>query len=128
MWIKDTGNSTAGAVIRTDAVRFQLIDENTGLEATNSAEQVYTFQLDQNYPNPFNPVTAIGYRLAAVSQVDLGIYNILGQRVATLVSEQQNAGSYQVEWDAGRTRRAASTTYQLIAGEYRDVKKMILLK
>jgi flagellar hook assembly protein FlgD len=54
----------------------------------------------QNYPNPFNPKTAIGYQLSAVSTVELSIYNLLGQKVATLVSGKQAAGQHQIEWDA----------------------------
>jgi hypothetical protein len=58
------------------------------------------FELFQNYPNPFNPITTIEYNLPKQSQVELGIYNILGQKMATLVSEKQQAGSYKLEWDA----------------------------
>jgi len=66
------------------------------------------FRLFQNYPNPFNNTTMIDYQLPVwwpdgpkASQVDLSIYNLLGQKVTTLISEKQSAGSYKVEWDAG---------------------------
>jgi photosystem II stability/assembly factor-like uncharacterized protein len=58
------------------------------------------FSIAQNYPNPFNPITTIEYQLRKTSQVDLSIYNILGQKVTTLVSQKQQAGSYEVGWDA----------------------------
>ena len=86
-----------------------------------------SFSLSQNLPNPFNPTTAIGYRLSAISNVDLSIYNVLGQKVVTLVSEKKKAGQYQVEWDASRFA-SGIYFYILRAGEYRDVKKMVLLK
>ena len=72
----------------------------TALEELNSHNYSNEFTLNQNYPNPFNPSTAISYQLPAVSQIELSIYNILGQKVVTLVSGQQPAGSYKVEWDA----------------------------
>ena len=59
-----------------------------------------TFLLYQNFPNPFNPTTTISYKLLAFSRVDLSIYNLLGQKVATLVSAKQPAGKYEVQWDA----------------------------
>jgi hypothetical protein len=58
------------------------------------------YQLFQNYPNPFNPATMISYQLPMTSKVELSIYNLLGQRVATLVSQKQPAGTYSVQWDA----------------------------
>ena len=85
------------------------------------------FYLGQNYPNPFNPRTVIGYQLPASSHVDLSIYNLLGQKVATLVSERQSAGAYKVEWDAGKH---SSGVYlcRLHAGSHIQTKKMILIK
>jgi hypothetical protein len=59
-----------------------------------------TFRLEQNIPNPFNPMTMINYQLPMINNVELSIYNLLGQRVETLVKEQQRAGFHQVEWDA----------------------------
>ncbi len=88
---------------------------------------VNTFELEQNYPNPFNPVTAIGYRLAAISNVDLSIYNMLGQKIKTLVSKSQPAGEYKVEWDASDFA-SGIYYYHLIAGEFQSIKKMVLIK
>jgi hypothetical protein len=86
------------------------------------------FVLYQNYPNPFNPVTAIGYQLSAVSQVELSVYNLLGQRVATLVNEKQNAGSYQVEWDAsGFSSGIYFYRMQTDAG-FVQIRKLMLIK
>ncbi|MCA9734560.1 T9SS type A sorting domain-containing protein [candidate division KSB1 bacterium] len=58
------------------------------------------FKLMQNYPNPFNPRTVINYSLPVASKIDLSIYNSLGQKVTTLVSQDQASGNYRVEWDA----------------------------
>jgi len=85
------------------------------------------FKLSQNYPNPFNPTTAIGYQLSTVSEVELSIYNLLGQKVSTLVSKKQPAGRYEVEWDA--TGFASGVYYYRIeAGEFQQVRKMVYLK
>jgi photosystem II stability/assembly factor-like uncharacterized protein len=85
------------------------------------------FKLSQNYPNPFNPRTVIGYRLPAVSDVVLSIYNILGNEVAVLVSEKQAAGTYRVQWDASGFAGGVYC-YKLMAGKFQDVKKMVLLR
>ena len=85
------------------------------------------FLLYQNYPNPFNPKTVISYQLPVISDVDLSIYNILGQKVVTLVSGKKQAGKYQVEWDAGGFASGVYY-YKIHAGEFQQVWKMIVLK
>ena len=85
------------------------------------------FKLGQNYPNPFNPQTVIGYQLPVSSDVELSIYNILGQKVTTLVSEMQKAGYYKVEWDASGFASGVYI-YKIKAGDYTYARKMMLLR
>ena len=91
------------------------------------------FSLANNYPNPFNPATTIKYALPQAADVELTVYNVLGQPVRTLVAEHQNAGRYVVEWDAandsGHSLSSGMYFYRLEAGgEFRETKKMLLLK
>jgi hypothetical protein len=86
-----------------------------------------SYSLKQNYPNPFNPVTMINYQLPMINDVELSIYNLLGQKVATLVDERQQAGYHQVEWDASNFS-SGIYYYRIEAGEFQDVKKMILIR
>jgi hypothetical protein len=85
------------------------------------------FRLEQNYPNPFNPKTVIKYQLPASSQVDLSIFNILGQKITTLVSEQQAAGTYEVNWDASGLA-SGMYFYKLETPANVQVQKMLLIK
>jgi len=85
------------------------------------------FALHQNYPNPFNPSTAISYQLPAVSFIKLGVYDLLGREVATLVDAEQSPGRYQVMFDA-RTLPSGVYFYQLRAGHFVDTKKLLLVK
>lgn len=87
----------------------------------------HTFSVDQNYPNPFNPATTISYSLPEATQVNLDIYNILGQKVATLVDEYQAAGDYRVNWSA-TGQSSGIYFYRLKVGEAIQSKKMLLLK
>jgi hypothetical protein len=85
------------------------------------------FSLSQNYPNPFNPVTMIDYQLPMTSHVELNVFNLLGQKIATLVNERLQAGYHQMAWEASGFASGVYY-YQLIAGDYREVRKMILLR
>ena len=85
------------------------------------------FMLSQNYPNPFNPSTIINYQLPITNHVELSIYNTLGQKIVTLVSENLHAGHYQVEWDATGFSSGVYF-YHLRAGELNEVRKMVFLK
>ena len=91
------------------------------------------FSLADNFPNPFNPATTIQYALPQAADVELTVYNAVGQPVRTLVAEHQSAGRYAVEWDAtndsGHRLSSGMYFYRLqVGGAFREVKKMLLLK
>jgi len=85
------------------------------------------FLLNQNYPNPFNPSTTIEFTLPKSEFVELKVYNILGKKVSTLVSKKLNQGNHTYTFD-GSNLASGLYFYQLMAGEYREVKKMIVFK
>ena len=85
------------------------------------------FSLEQNYPNPFNPTTNFEFRIANFGSVSLKVFNLLGQEVATLVSEERSAGNYSVQWDASALP-SGLYFYQLESGAFIDTKKLILLR
>jgi hypothetical protein len=130
-------------LIATETGKVKIIQDNTGRDYIGESGDFIiqtasalvdertlhpeTIILHENYPNPFNPVTKINYQLPVRNYVELSIYNSLGQKVATLVTEQQNVGNYQVEWDASGFASGVYL-YQLRAGEFVAVKKMILLR
>jgi FlgD Ig-like domain len=90
------------------------------------------FALSQNVPNPFNPTTIVAYDLPKDAQVNLDIYNVLGQHVKTLVNEMQRAGRQTVTWDgtdnSGSSVASGVYFYKLRAGDFTDTKKMVMLK
>jgi len=90
------------------------------------------FRLSQNYPNPFNPHTLIEYDLPEEARVKIKIYNILGQRVITLVDEEKPAGRYQVSWN-GRDEKGEQVStgiyfYRIKAGGFQGTKKLLLIR
>ena len=103
------------------------VDQSLIISENNSVQKPNNFILHQNYPNPFNPKTIISYELPSSNDVQLNIYNLVGQKIATLVSEKQEPGKYQVEWNAIGLS-SGIYYYYLKSGEYQEVKKMILVK
>jgi hypothetical protein len=106
-------------------------EEASGIE--NPIERNPTqFVLDQNFPNPFNSRTIINYKLRMTNKVNLSIYNLLGQQIITLVSEIQNAGSHQVEWNgidqAGQTVSSGIYLYKLETENDVQMRKMMMIK
>lgn len=98
----------------------------TGVDETQT-QMPEKFALDQNYPNPFNPVTTISFNLPEAMDVSLEIFNILGQKVTTLVSAQMQSGHHSVKWNASNLP-SGIYVYYLNAGKYSESKKMMLLK
>lgn len=90
------------------------------------------FELGQNYPNPFNPTTEIGFALPANADVELSIFNVLGQKVATLVEGQQPAGYHTVTWNGtnsdGSSVASGIYFYRITSEKFNTSKKMMLLK
>jgi hypothetical protein len=95
--------------------------------ADNASLLPQEFALRQNHPNPFNPITIINYQLPITNDVDLSIYNMLGQKVATLVNERKQVGYHHVEWDASGFATGVYY-YRIDVGEFADVKKMVLIR
>jgi len=85
------------------------------------------FILEQNYPNPFNPSTTISYHVAKENFVNLRVYDMLGQEVTTLVSEQKSPGTYNVNWNAS-VLASGTYFYRLEVGGDVVTKKAVLIK
>jgi hypothetical protein len=85
------------------------------------------FELSQNYPNPFNPTTVISYQLPVASEVSIKVFDMLGREVATLVNKWQEAGRYQVTFNAV-SLSSSVYFYRLQAGNFVQTKKMLLIK
>ena len=90
------------------------------------------YSLNQNYPNPFNPTTRIQYSLPKAGLVQISIYTLMGQKIATLVNRNMDAGQYIITWhamdDQGRKVPSGIYFYTLESGSYRAIKKLVLLK
>ncbi len=85
------------------------------------------YALNQNYPNPFNPVTNISYMIPKSSKVSLKVYDIKGQLISTLFEGTQNTGIYLTQFD-GSQLASGIYFYKLEAGDYKEVRKLTLLK
>lgn len=104
----------------------------TGIDDDSNLELPQAFQLHENYPNPFNPSTTLRYDLKESVNVQLMVYNILGQQVRTLVNGAQTAGRQSINWDGrddlGRQVSSGIYIYRLLAGDFVQSRKMMLMK
>jgi hypothetical protein len=116
------------------------IEAYTGEQDTSGCEQVsmidetfpITYKLYNAYPNPFNPTTTLHYELPLESLVSLNIYDLMGHNIKFIISNKQPAGHHSIKWDAtnnlGEPVSAGMYIYMIQVGEFRQVKKMVLLK
>ena len=129
-----TDCNATGAVCTSDdrALSNSLSQIVTGPGPSKAVAALLRLELDANYPNPFNTETQIAYTLPAAGQVELAIYNVLGQRQRTLVQAVQSAGRYQIAWD-GRNDMGAPIAsgvylYRLTSEQGFLVRQLLLLK
>ncbi|MFY0696761.1 MAG: T9SS type A sorting domain-containing protein [Balneola sp.] len=108
---------------------FRVVTLERGLLTSNDFEEgtPNTFALEQNYPNPFNPTTNIKFALPKTADVTLTIYNMLGQKVNTLINEKMTSGFHIVPFDASNLS-SGMYIYRIQAGSFTSTKKMLLIK
>ena len=111
---------------KSGSSRFEITISPTSV-SNEIEERPVSFSLSQNYPNPFNPTTTINYTIEESGDVNISIYNLMGQKVATLVNEQKSAGQYNVHWDASGLS-SGMYYYRLDANGQSITRKMTLIK
>ena len=118
-------------VIGKSFYKLRQIDFDGASEYSNTVEVVFgtiaDYSLEQNYPNPFNPTTKINYSLKDKGKVELKVYDLLGNIIATLVNEEKSAGNYEVDFDASKLSSGVYL-YTINSGSFVQTKKMILMK
>ncbi|MCF6268986.1 MAG: T9SS type A sorting domain-containing protein [Melioribacteraceae bacterium] len=116
-------------ILLTNNINFNPI---TSVEAGGTNELLpKSFVVSQNYPNPFNPSTTITYALPEAGDVEVNVYSIIGEKIATLVKAHQSAGVKEVTWNAGSSSGGLSSGIYFYSVKYGDKvsnKKMLLLK
>jgi hypothetical protein len=123
-WCRVIGNQDVALEYLFPYQELSVYEQNAAIPAK--------FVLHQNYPNPFNPVTTLRYDLPEDAMVNITIYDMMGRLVRTMVNSQQNAGYRSIRWnatnDAGEPVSAGLYLYMIKADEFRETRKMILLK
>jgi photosystem II stability/assembly factor-like uncharacterized protein len=125
-YLSDSTTVTVTSTSSLDSINFYLRYLYVGIRIIASTVPS-EYKLYQNYPNPFNPTSNIKYQITNNKFVTLKIFDILGKEVATLVNEKQTAGMYEVTFNSGGLASGVYF-YKLQAGDFSEVKKMILIK
>jgi len=122
--VNETEASDGPRSVTFDAGWVLSVDEEMGIPDV--------FALHQNYPNPFNPVTTIRFDVPQENHIRMDIYNILGQRVRTLVNSDMQAGYHTIRWngtnDMGKPLSSGMYIYRIHSSEFTSVKKLVLMK
>ncbi len=117
-----------GQVVPAGVIPLTTID----ITYRQGVELPRDYSLKQNYPNPFNPITTISFGLPKATEVTIDVFNIKGQKVATLLNSLMEAGEHQIEWDGriegGHTGATGVYFYRLQSDDFTETKKMLLLK
>ena len=125
------GNNRLGSITSLRQI-LEYSEIPTDVDDDQPAVLPREFTVHQNYPNPFNPVTTLKYSLPQRAEVEVAVFNVLGQKVATLVNELQSAGEHSVVWNGtdatGRAAASGVYFYRVRAGEEVQTRKMLLLK
>ncbi len=134
LWTVVVSDGSDTLQVRTDffadfSAMFRVVTLERGLLTSNDFEEgtPNTFALEQNYPNPFNPTTNIKFALPKTADVTLTIYNMLGQKVNTLINEKMTSGFHIVPFDASNLS-SGMYIYRIQAGSFTSTKKMLLIK
>ncbi len=116
----------------SDGTPFEGQDCMVIVGGQSSPQAASSIEVMNSYPNPFNPTTTIAYSVSQAGPVALEIYNVLGEKVRTLVDQYQTAGNYEVTWDSRNNHGEAVSSgiyfYHLRAGDLNETKKMVLMK
>jgi hypothetical protein len=128
----DVGSNTLCGITTGFSPFVMGVEKATDISQQISNEIPSQYKLSQNYPNPFNPSTNINFSLPRLSNVDIKIYNILGQVVRNLVNEEKPAGEYNITWDgkdnAGKSVASGIYLYKIKTDNFSSSKKMLLMK
>jgi hypothetical protein len=132
----DTYDDLAVANASLNSVTILLNNGSGGFSTDVEDDQAHAsadqYALTQNHPNPFNPFTVIEFDIPRRSHVSVAIFNMLGQKVIDLANEEYSAGNHRIVWDGVSSNGQRVSTgiyfYKLVAGDFVNTKKMILLK
>ena len=133
-----TGQTAVGMSFGTNLIEtggfwtWMPLGPYTAVEDESGEPRPSRYVLHQNYPNPFNPLTNISYQLPVSGNVSLKVFNVSGQTVRSLIDSEQALGHYTVTWDGtdqeGNPVASGIYFYQLTCGQFREVRKMLLVK
>ncbi len=131
-WLLTPSEGGTGDGICPEYRHSALIDIRLPVQEFDGPVLPKTYSIDQNNPNPFNPTTSINFALPTAAKTRIDVFNILGQKVRTLVDEYLTAGNKRVEWDGTDDRGNAVASgiylYRMTANDFTETKKMMLMK